>query len=738
MWGKTIKIDNIMGKGKKGGKRLTKKELVQQLADLFQMHPREQYPLKTIFRRLDLDTHPLKMLCMDILYDLIDEGYIQQPDANVYQLKPIPVKRTEKEEAIDPERDTFVGVLRLAKDGYGFLQTDGKVLSHDIYIAAENLKGGTEGDKAVVRITQWPDGAPNPEGEVIDVLGKKGDNDVEMHAILAEFGLPYRYPQNVERAADQISDVIPEEEIARREDFRDVTTFTIDPADAKDFDDALSVRRLNGQWEVGVHIADVTYYVKENSVIDKEAVSRATSVYLVDRTIPMLPERLCNYLCSLRQDEVKVAYSVIFLLNEEAEVQSSRIVHTLIRSNRRFCYEEVQDILEQNGVAEDYDTGRPQPEHHTHQEYLSGKRQPVGEYAQELILLDSLAKKLRAKRFQEGAIDFVSREPKFDIDENGKPLRVYFKYSKDANKLIEEFMLLANRTVAEYIGKVPKSKNPKTFVYRIHDLPDSEKLDDLQDFIAKFKYKLRTTGTKEEVSKSLNKLLHDVVGKPEQNLVQLVALRAMQKAKYSTNNIGHYGLAFDYYTHFTSPIRRYPDMMVHRLLTRYIDAKGRSASQSKYEELCEHSSEMEQLATSAERASDKYKQVEFMKDHMGQDYQGTICSVQEWGIYVELDENKCEGMIPARDLGREYFDFDEKNYCMRGRVTGKTFSLGDSLTVRVARADLEKRQLDFLLVDPDKDKDPYGDNPLARIPERKFSLTSKQAKAARKAKKRNR
>ena len=449
-----------------------------------------------------------------------------------------------------------------------------------------------------------------------------------MHAILAEFGLPYVYPSSVEKAADRIPAEISAEEIAKREDFRNVTTFTIDPKDAKDFDDALSIRKIkDGLWEVGVHIADVTHYVTEGSIIDKEAEKRATSVYLVDRTIPMLPERLCNFICSLRPDEEKLAYSVIFEINEKGDVKDSRVVHTVIKSDRRFTYEEAQQVIETK----------------------------EGDFKEEILMLD-------------------------------------------ANKLVEEFMLLANRTVAEKIGRVPKNKKAKVFPYRIHDLPDPEKLDNLAQFIARFGYKLRTSGTKTDVSKSINHLLDDIQGKKEENLIETISIRAMQKARYSTHNIGHYGLAFDYYTHFTSPIRRFPDMMVHRLLTKYL-AGGRSVSETKYEDLCDHSSNMEQIAANAERASIKYKQVEFMTERLGQVFDGVISGVTEWGLYVELNENKCEGMIPIRDLDDDYYEFDEKNYCLRGRRKHRTYSLGDAITIKVARANLEKKQLDFALVD---------------------------------------
>lgn len=573
-------------------------------------------------------------------------------------------------EILESKERTFVGKLQVAK-GFAFLITENKTLANDIFIPKDKLKGGKNGDKAIVRIVEWPDEAKNPLGEVIDILGIAGQNTAEMHAILAEFGLPYKYPSSVEKAADKIPEAISPEEIENREDFRGITTFTIDPKDAKDFDDALSARRLdNGNWEVGVHIADVTHYVKTDGVIDKEAQSRATSVYLVDRTIPMLPERLCNQICSLRPDEEKLCFSAVFELNSDAVVQNSRICRTIIKSDRRFTYEEAQEVIE---------TGE-------------------GDYKEEILALNDLAKKLRERRFKSGAINFDRYEVKFEIDEQGKPVRVYFKVSKDANKLIEEFMLLANRTVAEFVGRPPKGKTKKTFVYRIHELPDPDKMENFASFIRRFGYKLKTDGTKTDVSKGINSLLDNVQGKPEENLIETVAIRAMQKARYSTENIGHYGLAFEYYTHFTSPIRRYPDMMVHRLLERYL-AGGRSVIQKKYEDLCDHCSSMEQVAANAERASIKYKQVEFMQDKLGMVFDGVISGVTEWGLYVELNENKCEGLVPIRDLDDDYYEFDEKNYCLLGRRKKRQYRLGDPITIKVAQANLERKQLDFQLAE---------------------------------------
>ncbi len=742
--------------GKTGGKRLSKREVADAVQGLFQAHPNETFTLKQVFKALRLSTHPSKMLAVDVLEEMAWDDYLSQPENNAYRLnlktqvqegtfirkangknsflpddggKPIfvsernsmfamggdrvriammarrqnHIKEAIVTEILERKHDQAVGVLQVEND-FAFLVTEGNIFNHDILIPKKKLKGGKTGQKAVVQITEWPSkDSKNLVGEVIDVLGEQGDNNVEMHAILAQYGLPYKYPQKVEDAANKISAEITPEEIARREDFRDVTTFTIDPKDAKDFDDALSIRKMeeNNLYEVGVHIADVSHYVTEGSVIDREAEQRATSVYLVDRTIPMLPERLCNFICSLRPDEEKLCYSVIFLMDQDAHIKDWHLAHTVIKSNRRFAYEEVQQILENNGVVEG--SGEPAPP--------ATKANPYqGEYAEELIMLDRMAKRLRAARFKNGSVKFDREELHFDIDETGKPISCYFKKSKDANKLIEEFMLLANRTVAEMIGghvqsaktakgtRTDQKKAAKTFVYRIHDQPDPQKLESLRAAIAPFGYKVKTSGSRGAITKNLNQLMEEVEGQREQKLVETLALRAMMKAKYSTHNIGHYGLAFDYYTHFTSPIRRYPDTMVHRLLTRYQDG-GRSANQDHYEELCEHSSEMEQTAQYAERDSIKYKMVEFMADKVGQVYDAHISGIQSYGIYCEIDENHCEGLVGMNDLDGDYYEFDERNYQLLGRRHHKKYQLGDAIRIKVARANIEKRQLDFALAD---------------------------------------
>ena len=719
-----------MGRSYKGGVKMNRKYMMEQLMDYFRNNQDSSLSVKNLYEELRLKTHPMRSICLELVLDLVDVGFLKEengrfclaqkdkfmegvlqrrvggknyfiPDdgsCNVFiaernamgatngdrvkivQYAKAPLSGPEGEvvEILKRAKETFVGTLQKNND-CAFVVTPDRS-DKDILVPYNAVKKLHNGDKVIVKVVEWPTETDrSPIGKIVEVLGASGENETEMHAILAEYGLPYSYPEQLEQAANAIPAEIPEYALLEREDFRDVVTFTIDPRDAKDFDDALSIREIGkGLWEVGVHIADVSHYVEEGSPIDKEAFKRATSIYLVDRTIPMLPENLCNNLCSLRPNEDKLAYSVIFEMTDAAVVKKYRIVRTVIRSNRRYTYEEAQAIIER------FQQGGNEP-------------LPGDEYTSQILQLDRMAKILREKRFVDGALGFDRVEVRFDIDEKGHPMSVYFKESKDANQLIEEFMLLANRSVAEYIGK-KQDRNPKTFVYRVHDVPDPDRLSNLQQFIAKFGYKIKITGTNVDVAKSMNKLLADVKGKKEQNLVEIVSIRSMQKAIYTTDNIGHYGLAFDYYTHFTSPIRRYPDLMVHRLLTRYLSG-GRSVMKAKCEENCEHCSHMEQLAEQAERASIKYKQVEYMADRMGQVYDAVISGVTEWGIYAEIVENKCEGMIPIRSLEGDYFEFDEKNYRIVGRKTKRTYRLGDPVRIQVAKCNLERKQMDYELVE---------------------------------------
>ena len=736
-----------MGKNKKDSKRMSKKEIIELLENFFSNEPNQIFTLKEIFRILRFNTHPLKMLAIDAMNNMSYNDYLTKVDDTSYKLnqngqvqegtfvrkangknsfipdeggqpvfvsernslfaiggdrvkvsimarRPNRIKEAQVIEILQRVKDTFVGKLKIGKD-FSYLVTPQTIFSNDIIIPKGKLKEGKTNDKTIVKITQWPDPShKNPVGEVVDVLGPTGDNNAEMNSILVQYGLPYIYPKSVESAADNISGEILPEDLKEREDYRKVWTCTIDPKDAKDFDDALSFRKIkDGLYEVGVHIADVSHFVKEGDIIDREAQKRSTSIYLVDRTIPMLPERLCNFLCSLRPDEEKFTYSVIFELDDEANIKKYHIAHTIIKSDRRFCYEEVQQLLEDNGVSPE--TGKAAPP--------TAADSYKGQFADQIISLDRLAKKLREKRFREGSVKFDTEELHFDIDETGKPIRCYYKHSKDANKLVEEFMLLANKSVAESVGKVPKGKKAKTFPYRIHDNPDPTKFETLKDFVVKFGYRMKSSSTKGATARSLNKLMDDVEDKPEGKLIQTIALRSMMKAKYSIHNIGHFGLGFEYYTHFTSPIRRYPDLLVHRLLTHYAN-DGRSANEKHYEDLCEHCSDMEIIAQNAERDSIKYKMVEFMGEHLGEQYDAHISGITSYGIYAEIDENHCEGMIPMRDLDDDYYDFDEKNFCLIGRHHHHKYQLGDPVHIQVAQANLEKKQLDFLLLSNKENK----------------------------------
>ena len=580
-------------------------------------------------------------------------------------------------EILERKKSEFVGVIDIQKN-FAFVTTANAKMYTDIFIPKNKIGDAEHGDVVLVTLEDWPKKADSPFGSVIKVLGKPGEHNTEIHAILAEYGLPYDFPIEVEAYANKIDTSITEEEIKKRRDMRDVLTFTIDPKDAKDFDDALSFQILeNGNYEIGVHIADVSHYLQEGTILDDEAYKRATSVYLVDRVVPMLPEVLSNFACSLRPHEEKYTFSAVFQLNNKAEVVDAWFGRTVTYSDQRFAYEEAQSIIETKSdviLAEISLTGS---------EYIVPK--PIVDAT---LKMDELAKILRRKRMAAGAISFDKVEVKFNLNEEAEPIGVYFKQSKDANHLIEEFMLLANRKVAEFIGK-----QKKTFIYRIHDEPNEDKLINLQTVIAKFGYSINFR-SKKDISNSLNNLLEEVQGKKEQNLVDTLTIRSMSKAAYSTENIGHYGLAFDYYSHFTSPIRRYPDVMAHRLLQFYIDG-GKSVSEDEYEEKCVHSSQMEGLAAQAERDSVKYMQVKYMQDHKDEEFLGVISGVTEWGIYVEIIENKCEGMVRIREIRDDYYTFDDKQYALIGEVSKNILQLGDEIYVKVKNADLVKKQLDF-------------------------------------------
>lgn len=703
--------------GKNGGFKIN---LIQQIISLFDKNPSQSFNYKQISKAFGFKDLSNKKLVLMVLEELAQQGKLYETKRGTYKLKSsksfvegtvdmtsrgsayvivegsdtdiyVSAKNTntalhgdyvkvnvfskrnssklegEIVEVLERKKTEFVGIVEKSKK-FAFVVVSDPRMPVDIFISNDKLKGANNGDKVIAKITEWPKDRNSPYGIIVEVLGRPGENDTEMHAILAEYGLPYKFPDRVEQDAAKIDLEISVKEIKKRRDFRAITTFTIDPKDAKDFDDALSIQQMeNGNWEIGVHIADVSHYVLPGTLLDKEAFSRATSVYLVDRVVPMLPEVLSNGVCSLRPEETKLCFSAVFELNEKAEVLNEWFGRTVIFSDRRFTYEEAQERIETK----------------------------EGDFAEEILQLDKLAKLLRKERFKKGSIAFDRIEVKFNIDEDGKPTGIYFKESKDSNKLIEEFMLLANKKVAEFVGKPDKKKKPKTFVYRIHDEPNQEKLLTLSNFVRKFGYDFKVTES--EIASSINKLLADVQGKNEENLIEQLAIRTMAKAEYSSNNIGHYGLAFPYYSHFTSPIRRYPDVIAHRLLQHYLDG-GESVNQAEVEAQCKHSSQMEMLATEAERASIKYKQVEFLQDKIGEEFDGVISGVSEWGIYVEILNGMCEGMIKLRDLEDDFYVFDPDNYAAVGKKYGDTYRMGDSVRIRIVRADLLKKQLDFGLI----------------------------------------
>ncbi len=716
-------------KNKKGKSEGRKDQLTRQILEIFQQNPIKVFNYKQISSRLGKIDKATRDLIGTILFELFDKGITFEIRPGKYKINPeylseikshsstvdgiVDMKQTGKAyiipedgsediyiaanntyhafhqdkvrvrlfpkrpgrklegqiiEILKPKKSQFVGVIEVGKN-FAFFIPDSLSVPVDIFIPKENLKGAKNGQKVVVKVTEWPEHSKNPFGEITDVLGYPGNNNVEMQSILVEYDFPLSFPASAEKEAARIPGKIPAEEIAKRRDFRDIYTLTIDPEDAKDFDDALSLKMLdNGNWEVGVHIADVSHYVKPNTSIDEEGFNRATSIYLVDRVIPMLPEKLSNNVCSLSANEDKLCFSAVFELNEDSEVLKQWFGKTVINSNRRFNYEEVQQIIEKE----------------------------KGEYSYEIMILHKLASKLREERYNNGSINFETQEVKFRLDENGKPIEAYIKEQKESNKLIEDFMLLANKKVAEFIGKTRGREKPKTFIYRIHDTPNPEKLATFVQFLNKLGYKLNI-GTRKSIASSFNKLFKDISGKGEKNMIETIAIRTMAKAEYSTHNIGHYGLAFPYYTHFTSPIRRYPDLMVHRLLEKYLEGEA-SANQQEYEEYCVHCSEMERKAIDAERTSVKYKQAEFLMDKIGQEFDGLISGVSKWGIYVELLGNKCEGMVRLQDLHDDFYYLDEDNYQVIGQRYGQQFKLGDEVRIRVKRIDINKKQMDFEMI----------------------------------------